>query len=302
MYRAGAAIVILLTIAACGRIRPDAAAGPVIDGSRNVSASRYVPGGLAPNRLAFVRHFHYFSQPASWTIVSSGDSSPWSHFEETAVYVLLFVGEPPVPVVIRIAHVPWVRTDGITPPRVHVAIAAPFQSNNPSSAAIVYIEDGPIYGGFDVGGELDPAKAGKTPLRLLVDARVRVAALARDGVTLAYVDDMGKLYITRSDEPAEASLVDIQATLGPVSINAMQWENRGFGRLIIRAQRGRGFRSEVWHVDTSFTTPRLIRSFVDPETVREPGSDQLPFIDEMTHEIGPGEWEVPVPSQFTSTG
>ena len=288
-------IVTLLFIVSCSSVRPETDTGPVIDSSRNVAAGIFVPGGSAPAIPIFIRHFHYYSQPATWSVFSSGDSSPQTRFEEAGVYALTFRGINAEPFITRLARIPGISMDGVTPPRIHLAISAPGPLGTGNSNAIVYVEDGPIYSGLDVGIDLSGgAPAIDMPLRMLVNTRVRAAALSGDGETIAYVDDQGRLFFKVGDREPE-QMIDIRATLGSADVHRIQWTSFGGGPLLVL---NRGFGVEVRRLERQFET-RLVRTFQDPDTIQEPGSGQLPFIDQITNDMTPEAWSVPEPARFS---
>ncbi|SVB73693.1 uncharacterized protein METZ01_LOCUS226547 [marine metagenome] len=293
-YRKFFIVILLFMGTSCHIIGPGADTGPVIDGSRNVDASLFVPGGSAQAVPIFIRHFHYYSRPAAWTIVSSGDSGARTHFEEAGVYAFTSVGGNAEPFITRLARIPGVSMNGASPPRIHLSISPPGPLGTGNSSAIVYVEDGPIYGGLDVGVDLtglEPAL--DMPLRLLVNARVRAAALSDNGETVAYVDDQGRLFFKRGDDEPD-KIIDIKSTLGSTDIRRMLWLYGG-GLLVVL---NRGFGLEVRRLEQNFET-RLVRTFQDPETIREHGADGLPFIDQITENFSAEDWTVPEPSRYS---
>lgn len=294
-------LLLLVMVTACADVRPDHQLGPVIDASQNVSVADYNLVGSI--RTVFIRHFYYFSRPTQWTILSSGDGRPVTLFEETSVYALRQLETRNT--VTRLGVIPGIRTDGIRPPRVHLALGFTSLSRIGRVAqypsAIVYVEDGPIYGSLDAGGDLDPRTTGDQPLRLLVDARVRAAALAADGVTIAYADDSGRVFRFDGSATEPTLLGDVRARFGQVSISAMQWEGHveqgalRLERVLIRLEHGSG--EELWAV--GMFEP-LHPASIPPEMVPKPDSDQhLEALNRMTQEIGPDEWRVPDPHSFS---
>lgn len=288
---------------ACNTINPDEDQGPVIDGSQNTSTSFYFPTARDDNPMpvesqVFVRHFFYFTGSKPWTILSTGNSRPTTIFEETAIY-LLRLGTNEVP--IRLAKVP-VQTDGVTPPRVHVAVAAPSivildglpLTRNTSGAALVYRENGPLYGGFSVD-VADTQTVADQFIRLLADTRVRIAALASDGLTAAYVNDIGQLYILNTDNISSSELlIDIRSALGSAAVTALLWQTGSLDTLFLRIDRGRG--PESWGI--SINNRQLFPSTLDPRSIQEPGSDQLPLINELTTDVPAVIWRVPSLQRF----
>lgn len=300
----GTVIGCILLTAGCKAIRPDRDDGPVIDSSRNISALLFDPPAKQDNpfpiqAMVFIRHFHYFTRSTPWSILSSGDSSPGTHFEEAGVYLLrLRSNEEPL----RLVRIPGFRTDGVTSPRVHLAIAAKsgvlvdgvVLIKNVAGDALVYLEDGPLYGGFTVEIPDTTTFAEQLP-RLLVNARVRAAALAFDGVTAAYVDDAGRLFrLDTVNRSAPELGVDLRKELGPVTVSSIQWNIQSNDILLIRLDHGLG--PESWSFE--FSKPQLGPSGVPPDAIQEPGADRLPLVDQLTREIPAAVWQVPSPQQF----
>lgn len=298
--------ILLLGIAACAQ--PDARTGPVIDASRNVAVARYYPTSrpdqpFPRQTLIFVRHFYYASRPTQWTIFASGETSPVTRFEQTAVYLLRLLPLTPSRVV-RLMEVPGFQTDGVTEPHVRLAIAAPtivneggeFIIRNTNGSAIVYVEDGPLYGGISVDIP-DTVVSAERPARLLVAGRVRAAALSSDGQTVAYSDAAGRLFTVDMTGQAAEVVFDLRAALGPVAVTDVQWDpDPSAGRRVL-IRLDRGFGPEAWGV---FIPDRqLIPNPVAPRLIQEPGSDRLPEVDRLTREVGPGEWRVPDPRGFS---
>ena len=300
----GAVIVCVLLTIGCKAVRPDRDDGPVIDSSRNISASLFDPAAKPDNpfpiqAMVFIRHFHYFSRSTPWSIVSSGDSSPGTYFEEAGVYLLrLRSNELPL----RLAKIPGFQTDGLTPPRAYLAVAAKSVVvsdgvplvRNVAGDALFHMEDGPLYGGFTVEIPDTAAFAEQLP-RLLVNARVRAAALAFDGVTAAYVDDAIRLFRLDTVNGSGPELgVDIRKELGPSIVSSIQWGIQSNDILFIRLDRGLG--PESWTFE--FSKPQLGPSAVSPDEIQEPGADRLPLVDLLTHEVPAAVWRVPSPQQF----
>lgn len=279
----------------CEAIRPANEAGGILDASSNVSAGVYWPGGSSPSVPIFIRHFYYVSGSSGWSIVSAGANGERSKFEEAGVYALTGSGGTCEPIVTRLARIPGVALGGGTSARLHLAIAAPGPAGNGNTAAIVYLEGGPIYSGLDVGVDLTgDERAIDMPLRLLVNARVRAAALSGDGVTVAYVDVTGRLYLKEDNSDPEM-ILDMRDYFSTVDVVRMTWESRLGGRLLLVMNRGFGL--EVRRLERQ-NQPRLVRTFSDPETVQIPGADGLPAIDRITAEMGPNAWNVPDPARF----
>lgn len=299
-------ILLLISLVACKSVRPDTHTGPVLDASHNVAAALYYPR-VRPDQpfprqtLVFVRHFYYFSRPTQWTIVSSGDTSPVTRFEQTAVYLLRLVSNA-APTVVRLLEIPGPQTEGVMEPQMHLAMAAPTivdedgypVRRNTTGSAVVYVENGPLYGVISVDIPDTVVNAEQLP-RLLVAGRVRAAALSPEGTVIAYVDHTGQLFITTSTGSSSVPVFDLRSALGPVSISAIQWDADVGDRVLIRLDRGVG--PEVWAVLLS--GHQLIPMNLDPETVKEPGSDRLPDVDQLTRGIGPQGWRVPDPRGFS---
>jgi hypothetical protein len=279
----------------CDAIRPANDTGRIVDASKNVSAGLYWPGGSSPSVPIFIRHFYYVSGSSGWSIVSTGASGQKSKFEEAGVYALSGSGGASDPIVTRLARIPGVALGGLSPARLHLAIAAPGPLGNSNTTAIVYMEDGPIYSGLDVGVDLTgDERTIDMPLRLLVNARVSTAALSGDGVTVAYTDDTGRLYIKDEDREPEM-ILNMRDFLGTVNVVRMRWESRLGGRLLLVMDRGFGL--EVRRLERQ-TQARLVPTFSDPETVRIPGADGLADIDRITADMGADIWNVPDPTRF----
>ncbi|MBI4553374.1 MAG: hypothetical protein HY710_14010 [Candidatus Latescibacteria bacterium] len=299
-------LLLALLTTACGAVRPDPQLGPVIDASQNVSVVEYpLGGGSSATRTVFIRHFLYVARPAQWTILSSGDSRPVTLFEETGVYALRPKGTRLT--VTRLGLIPGVRTDGVRPPRVHLAIGFSRILNrdgivalNPS--AIVYIEDGPIYG-LDVGGDLDPATNSDRPVTLLVDGRAHAAALAADGKTVAYADVNGQVFMAHADSSGNRFLADVRAQFGQVSISAMQWAATVDARGAIQPQRvlirlNYGLFDQVWAA-SRFALFQQVFSIPVEFIPRSDSAQRLDVLNLATQAINSDEWRVPDPQQFS---
>lgn len=182
-------LLVLLLFSSCGSIRPDQDTGRIIDASRNLSVALYYPvtrpdSPFPGQRLAFIRHFHYTSRSSPWTLLASGDARPPTLFEQMAAYVIRFNLDGSFQL-LRVLTLPAALTGGVMAARAHLAIAAPSlvaldgQSliRNTSGAAIVYQEDGPLYGGFSLAIP-DSSLEAEQPPQLLADTRVRTAALS----------------------------------------------------------------------------------------------------------------------------
>jgi len=299
--------ILLIIISGCHTVAPDLETGDIIDASQNVSSALYHPTIRVDNphpiqSLAFIRHFYYIAQQSPWTIVSSGSALPSVAFEDIGVYILRFTGSGE-PDVVRLARLPGLQTDGLSPSRVHLAIASRSETNidgvllirNASDRAIAFVEDGPLYGPFSVEAP-DTITVLDQPVRLLADTRVRAAALSFDGSRAAYADDRGRIFTVgttigdiRSDE-----IIDLRQLLGPSSVSSIQWMVGSSDVLLVRLERGLG--PESWSVILS--TRQLGPAGIAPGLIREPGSDQLGDVDLFTRNIPTGLWRVPAPERF----
>ena len=163
-----------------------------------------------------------------------------------------------------------------------------------SGQALVHVEDGPLYGGFTVDVP-DTAEVADQFPRLLVGGRVRAAALAFDGATAAFVDDSSRLFtLDTVNNGMPELLVDLRDFLGPSDVLEIQWPIGSDADLLLKIDRGTG--PESWTVRRF--DRQVAPATVDPETIREPGTDRLSVVDQLTQEIPAGVWRVPAPSQF----
>jgi len=295
-----------LLLCGCRAVYPDRDVGPVVDASQNLASARYHPvirpdSPFPGERLAFIRHFYYATRPTQWAILASGEGGPSTQFEEMAVYMIRFDPDG-TPNVLRLVRIPGVRTDGVTSPRAHIAIAAPSAVvldghpaiRNTSGTAVVYLEDGPLYGGFSLDVPDTLVDVEQTP-RLLADTRVRVAALSFDGAKVAYVEASGTLRLldTAIGATPEKAL-DISALLGPVTVTGIQWEPGPSPGLLLRIERGCNI--EVYRVEQESGDFGV--STLPSGLIREPGSELLSAINEITHSISASIWLVPSPTGF----
>lgn len=293
-----------LLILGCESIDPETRSGSIVDASTNIAAVSYHQVARPDNpfpveSLIFARHFLYVNRITPWTILSSGISGAQPRFEESVVYLLrLRPNEQPV----RLVQVPGIQTEGVSSPRLRLVVAAPsvvlldgvLQTRNVSGKALVHLEDGPLYGGFTVDVPDMVEVADQFPT-LLSRARVRVAALAFDGATAAYLDVVGRLYVLDLIERTPPRLVaDLRAFLGPSDIGAMQWPVGSDESILLRIDRGIGV--ESWSV--RMEDGQIAPATADPSQIGEPGSDRLELIDQLTHELPAGIWRVPAPSRF----
>lgn len=293
-------IIFLFALVSCERIRPDEARGPVIAERRIVSAAVFQFNVSDPysQRTMFVRYVHYFVRPNQWSAISSGDAAPVTLFEDAAVYYLQYIGPENRPAVTRLFKIPEVRTDGIKPPRFHLSFPAPVPAN-PDQAArrngMVYLENGPIYGGFDPGIEPSFLFQGDREMRLFVDAQVYRAAMASDGETIAYVDAEGWLNVVNPGKGPPAALIDLRAALGPASVVAIQW-GESFNQVWIRIDKGT--EEQVWA--TSTIEPALARLFINPAFVPAPSNPGLiETVENLTRDFTPEAWGIPAPESFS---
>lgn len=306
MYCVFTSVVMLIIISGCHTVTPDTDTGDIIDASQNVSSALYHPAIRADNpnpiqSLVFIRHFYYTAQQSPWTIVSSGSSKPSVAFEDIGVYFLRFTGSGE-PDVVRLTRLPGLQTNGLTPSRVHLAIASLSEVDvdgallirNVSDQAIAFVEDGPLYGPFSVEAP-DTATVLDQPVLLLAEARVRTAALSFDGSKVAYVDDRGRVFTVGTTAPARPDeIIDLRRFLGPSTISSMQWVAGSSDVILIRLERGLG--PESWSVILS--TRQLGPAGIDPGLIREPGSEQLDEVNLFTRNIPTGLWRVPAPERF----
>ncbi|MBT5871802.1 MAG: hypothetical protein HOH43_00175 [Candidatus Latescibacteria bacterium] len=304
MYRLFTTLLTGLSILGCEGIDPDTRSGSIVDASRNIASVSYHQVARPDNpfpveSVVFARHFLYVNQSTPWTILSSGIGGAEPRFEEGVVYLLrLRPNEQPV----RLIQVPGVQTAGVSPPRLRLVVAAPsvvlldgvLQTRNVSGKALVHLEDGPLYGGFTVDVPDTVEVADQFPT-LLSRARVRVAALAFDGATAAYVDVAGRLYTLDLVARTPPILVtDLRAFLGPSDISGMQWPVGSDESILLKIDRGIG--AESWSV--RMVDGQIAPATADPGQIGEPGSDRLELIDQLTRELPAGIWRVPAPSRF----
>ncbi len=292
-FRVSMSLLIVASIA-CDSIRPSSETETILDISRNVSAGLFIPGGSAPNRPVFIRHFEYVTRGSAWGMYSTGQPGSGTQFEEASVFALIRKGSAGVVQVTRLARLPSGILSGNSESRVHLAISAPGPLGTGNSTAIVYFEDGPIFGGLDVGVPISGSEPIDMPVHLLVDARVSCAALAADGSTVAFVDNKGRLFVKSAMSQPEM-VFDIRQRLGPVDVLRIKWEGFPVGRVVVVLDRG--FVREVRQLETRFDT-RLAPTFRDPDTLLDTDESLLAEIDNLTSDLGASSWRVPELSRF----
>jgi hypothetical protein len=165
---------------------------------------------------------------------------------------------------------------------------------NITGKALIYVEDGPLYGDFTVDVSDTAAVVTQNP-RLLVDEPVHAAALSSDGGLIAYVDERSRLFTLDTASGGQPKfLIDLRASLGPVAVTRVQWSVEFPHEILIRLERAGVV--EAWEVDTFIN--QLSPAGVDPETIAEPGADRLTEVDRLTRDTPSGVWRTPTPERF----
>ena len=293
-----------ITLLGCNNIRPESRSGPVIDSSRIVAVADFTRGTLTPPLTLLVKHFYYGTQPAAWSVVSSGVNTPVTRFETVAVYANTPRQTPagqllPGLGLTRVFTVPNIHSDGNKTLWIHLAPrqqfpASPFQNSVP--AVLVYIEGGPIYGGLRLEGTLDPQVTAESIPRLLVDAQVLRADLASDGVSIIYVDIANKVFSLPRGQTESALVVDLVARFGHVTVKGIRWHPQLLNTVNILINRG-GLSDELW--STSATSSTLTRVFLNPAALPDVVNPAtIAQWEENTKDIPYDQWKVPAPDSF----
>ena len=295
-------VVIGIMIMGCNNIRPELSTGPVIDVSKIVSVTTFNRGLTTPPVTLFVKHFHYFKQPAAYQLLSVGSNLPVTLFEEFAVYATSPVinpisGSMPSRIFTRVFSIPNIQTSGQTPPRF---LLAPRQLLPATSnlvvepRVLVYLEGGPIYGGLTINGLLDPQVTAESVPALIVDAQVYRAALGSDGRSIIYVDTANRLFSLPKGETNPKLVIDLSERFGAVSVKAIKWNEQLFNTADIWLNRGA--QDELW--TTSASAASLGRIF-NPNT--SPPIDESATVtlwEERTKDVSFDVWKVPDPESF----